>query len=135
MLRCVCRGRPGSKGYYNERQLKCYPSAQGVSYAIHVYACAPLIDGLGQATPSATYPSCSAHRLAATLIVGGFRAALDLDTYPLSNLICPRCAEWVKPGRGKPVLIMYIGFFACFSRHISRTQSFQQIATFFFLPL
>ena len=58
------------------------------------------------------------------MIVCGFRAALDLDTYPLSNLIRPRCAEWAKRGCGKPVLIMHIGFFACFSHHISRTQSF-----------
>ena len=48
------------------------------------------------------------------VIVSGFRAALDLDTYPLSNLIHPRCAERAKPGRGKPVMIMHIGFFACF---------------------
>ena len=41
------------------------------------------------------------------MIVSGFRAALDLDTYPLSNLIRPRCAERAKPGRGKPVLIMH----------------------------
>ena len=46
------------------------------------------------------------------VIVSGFRTALDLDTYPLSNLIRPRCAERAKPGRGKPVLIMHIGFFA-----------------------
>ena len=39
-----------------------------------------------------------------------FRAAPDFDTYPLSNLIRPRCAEWAKPGRGKPVLIMHISF-------------------------
>ena len=32
------------------------------------------------------------------MIVSGFRAALDLDTYPLSNLICPRSAERAKPG-------------------------------------
>ena len=50
-------------------------------------------------------------------------AALDLDIYPLRNLIRPRCAERTKPGRGKPVLIMHIGLF---SLHISRTQSFQQ---------
>ena len=43
----------------------------------------------------------------------GFTAALDLDTYPLRNLIRPRCAERAKPGRGKPVLIMHIGFLAC----------------------
>ena len=53
-----------------------------------------------------TYYSC--------VIVGGFRAALDLDTYPLSNLIRPQCAERAKPDRGKPVLVMHIGFFACF---------------------
>ena len=40
------------------------------------------------------------------MIVSEFRAALDLDTYPLSNLIRPRCAERAKPGRGKPVLII-----------------------------
>ena len=48
-----------------------------------------------------------------------------MDTYPLRNLVRPRCAERAKPGRGKPVFIMHIGFLA-FSRHISRTQSFQQ---------
>ena len=45
------------------------------------------------------------------MIVSGFRVALDFDTYPLSNLIRPRCAERAKPGRGKSVLIMHIGFF------------------------
>ena len=50
------------------------------------------------------------------VIVSGFTAALPLDTYPLRNLIRPRCAERAKPGRGnyKPVLIMHIGFLACF---------------------
>ena len=43
---------------------------------------------------------------ASCLIVIGFRAVLDLDTNPLSNLIRPRCAEEAKPGRGKPVLII-----------------------------
>ena len=47
------------------------------------------------------------------MIVSGFTAALDLDTYPLRNLIRPRCAERAKPGRGKP-LIMHIGFLAYF---------------------
>ena len=37
------------------------------------------------------------------MIVSGFRTALDLDTYPLSNLIRPRCAERPKLCRGKPV--------------------------------
>ena len=53
------------------------------------------------------------------MIVSGFRAALDLDTYLLSNLIRPRYAGRVKPGRRKPVLIMYIGFFACFQPYLS----------------
>ena len=48
-----------------------------------------------------------------------------MDTYPLRNLVRPRCAERAKPGRGKPVLIMHIGFLACFHA-IPRTQSFQQ---------
>ena len=56
----------------------------------------------------------TSHRLAAWSWVGRFTAALDLDTYPLRNLIRPRCAERAKPGRGKPVLIMHIGFLACF---------------------
>ena len=56
----------------------------------------------------------TSHRLASCVIVSGFRAALDWDTYPLSNLIHPLYAERAKPGRGKPVLIMHIGFFACF---------------------
>ena len=51
---------------------------------------------------------------ASCMIVSGFTAALDLDTYPLRNLIRPRCAERAKPGRGKPVLIMHTGFLACF---------------------
>ena len=67
------------------------------------------------------------------VVVSGFRAGLDLDTYPLSDLIRPRCAERAKPGRGKPVLIMHIGFFACFSRHIYRT--FQQNRHIIFLAL
>ena len=60
---------------------------------------------------------------ASCVIVSGFRAALDLGTYPPSKLIRPRCAERATPGRGKPVLIMHIGF-SLVSRHISRTQSF-----------
>ena len=47
------------------------------------------------------------------MIVSRFRAGLDLDTYPLSNLVRPRCAERAKRGRGKPVFIMHIDFFAC----------------------
>ena len=69
---------------------------------------------------------------ASCVIVSRFRAALDLDTYPLSNFIRPQRA---KPSRGKPVLIMHIGFFACFSRHISRTQLFQRYHHIIFLAL
>ena len=46
------------------------------------------------------------------MIMSGFRVVLDLDTYPLSNLIRSRCAERAKPGRSKPVLIMHN--LACF---------------------
>ena len=71
------------------------------------------------------------------MIVSGFRAALVLNTYPLRNLVRPRCAERAKPGRGKPVLITHIGFFACFPaiHCISRTQSFQQNRHIRFLAL
>ena len=66
---------------------------------------------MGQATPSATGLSLMLNSQASYVIVSGFRAALDLDTYPLSNFIRPRYAERAKRGRGKPVLIMHIGFF------------------------
>ena len=60
---------------------------------------------------------------------------MDLDTYPLSNLIHPRCAERAKPGQGKPVLIMHIGFFACFHAISLKCSRFSKIATLLFLPL
>ena len=63
----------------------------------------PLIDGLGHTTWSATprlVATCTSHRLASCVIVSGFRAALDLNTYPLRNLLRPRCVERAKPGRG-----------------------------------
>ena len=65
------------------------------------------------------------------------KAALDLDTYPLSNVIRPRCAERAKPGRGKPVhvLIMHIGFFACFHAISLECNRFGKTATLFFMPL
>ena len=72
---------------------------------------------------------------ASYVIVSAFRAALDLDTYPLSNLIRPRSAERAKPGRGKPVLIMHIGFFACFYAISLERSRFSKIATLIFLPL
>ena len=45
----------------------------------------------------------------------------------LVTLIRPRCAERAKPGRGKPVLIMHIGFFHAISLERSR---FSKIGTF-----
>ena len=69
---------------------------------------------------------------ASYVIVSGFRAALDLDTYPLSNLIRPRCAKRAKRGRGKPVLIMHIGVFACFHAISLERSRFSIIATSFF---
>ena len=72
---------------------------------------------------------------ASCVIVSGFRAALDLDTYHLSNLIRPRCAERAKPGRGKPVLILHIGFFACFHAISLERSRFSKIGTLFFLSL
>ena len=72
---------------------------------------------------------------ASCVIVSGFRAALDLDTYPPSNLIRPRCAERAKRGRGKPVLIMLIGFFACFHAISLERSRFSKIATLYFMPL
>ena len=68
---------------------------------------------------------------ASYVIVSGFRAALDLDTYLLSNLIRPRCAKRAKRGRGKLVLIMHIGFFACFYAISLERSRFSEIATFF----
>ena len=74
-----------------------------------IYACAPLIDGLGHATPFVTSSQASC------VIVSGFRAALDLDTYPLSNIIRPRRDVRAKPGRGKPVLVMQFAFSLVFT--------------------
>ena len=81
--------------------------------------------GSGWATQRGPRPRivATSHRLASCVIVSGFRAALDLNTYPLRNLIRPRCAERAKPGRGKSVLI------------ISRTQSFQRNRHIHFLAL
>ena len=68
------------------------------------------------------------------VIVSRFTAAVDLDTYPLRNLIRPRCAERAKPGRGKPVLIMHIGFLACFHAISLERSRFSKIATYFSCP-
>ena len=66
--------------------------------------------------------------------MSGFRAALDLNTYPPRNLIRSRFAERAKPGRGKPVLIMHIGFLACFHAIYLERSRFSKIATFFPCP-
>ena len=73
----------------------------------------------------------------ASCVIVSVKAALDLDTYPLSNVIRPRCAERAKPGRGKPVhvLIMHIGFFACFHAISLECNRFGKTATLFFMPL
>ena len=63
------------------------------------------------ATWSATYLS-----LDSCVIVNEFKAALDLDRDPLSNLIRPRCAE---RDRGKPVLIMQLAFSLVFTPYLS----------------
>ena len=68
------------------------------------------------------------------MIVSGFTAALDLDTYPLRNLIRQQCAERAKPGRDKPVLIMHIGFLACFHAISLERSLFSEIATLFSYP-
>ena len=99
-----------------------------------LYACARLInDGPGHATLSTTY--LSAHRLANCVVVSWFRAVLDLDTYPLSNLIRPCCAERGKPSRGKPMLIMRLGFFACFHAISLERSCFSKIPTLVFHAL
>ena len=87
---------------------------------------APLIDGLGR--PRIVVRDLgTSHRLGCVIV----RAALYLDTYPHRNLIRPRCAERAKPGRGKPVLIMHIGFLACFHAISLERGRFSEIATFF----
>ena len=47
---------------------------------------------------------------ASYVIVSGFRAALDLDTYPLSNLICPRCIKRAKTRSGKQCSLCTLAF-------------------------
>ena len=76
----------------------------------------------------------TSHRLASCVIVSRFRTALDLDTYLLSN-IRPQCAERAKRSRGKPVLIMQIGFLACFHAISLERSRFSKIASLIFVPL
>ena len=89
---------------------------------------------MGWATQRGPRPRlvATSHMLASCVIVCRFRTALDLDTYPLSN-IRPWCPERAKRGRGKPVHAYWL--FSLFSRHISRTQSFQQNRFFIFRAL
>ena len=84
---------------------------------------------MGWATQRGPRPSYLSQ--ASCMIVSGFRAALDLDTYPVSKLILPRSAERAKPCRGKPVLIMHIDFFACFHAQSLERSPFSKIATSF----
>ena len=88
---------------------------------------------MGWATQRGPRPRlvATSHRLASCVFVSRFRTALDLDTYPLSNFIRPRCAERAKRGRGKPVLIMHIGFLACFHAISLERSRFSKIACFF----
>ena len=90
---------------------------------------------MGQATLSVTGLPLMLSSQASYVIVSGFRAALDLDTHPLSNIIRPWCTERDKPGRGKPELIMNISFFACFHAISPERSGFSKIATFYILPL
>ena len=91
---------------------------------------------MGWATQRGPRPRlvATSHRLASCVIVSRFRTALDLDTYPLSNFIRPRCAERAKRGRGKPVLIMQIGFLACFHAISLERSRFRKIASFILCP-
>ena len=91
---------------------------------------------MGWATQRGPRPRlvATSHRLASCVIVSRFRTALDLDTYPLSN-IRPLCAERAKRGRGKPVLIMHIGFLACFHAISLERSRFSKIAILIFVPL
>ena len=85
---------------------------------------------MGWATQRGPRPRlvATSHRLASCVIVSLFRTALDLDTYPLSN-IRPRCAERAKRSRGKPVLVMHIGFLACFHAISLERSRFSKIAS------
>ena len=92
---------------------------------------------MGWATQRSPRPRlvATSHRLSSCVIVSRFRTALDLDTYPLSNFIRPRCAERAKRDRGKPVLIMHIGFLACFHAISLERSRFSKIVNLIFVPL
>ena len=67
------------------------------------------------------------------MIVSVFTATVDSDIYPLRNLIRPRYAERIKPGRDKPVLNMHIGFIASFYDSLEHSR-FSKIAIFISFP-
>ena len=76
----------------------------------------------------------TSHRLASCMIVSEFRAALDLNTYPLRNFV-----HGVLNGLNlvevyKPVLIMHIGFLACFHAISLEHSRFSKIATLLSYP-
>ena len=52
----------------------------------------------------------------------------------LRNLIRPRCAEWATPGRGKPVLIMHIGFSLVFTPYLSNAVVSAKFQHYFSCP-
>ena len=87
---------------------------------------------MGQATPSANGLPLMLSSQASYVIVSGFRAALDLDAHPLSNFIRPRCAE--RATGWSRVLIVHIGFFACFHAISLERGRFSKITTLFFMP-
>ena len=94
-----------------------------------LYACAPLIDGLGHATRSVTFLS-----QAGCVIVSGYISPEQRWTWIHIPLVTSRrrWAERAKPGRGKPVLIMHIGFFACFHAISLERSGLSKIATLLF---
>ena len=53
------------------------------------------------------------------VIVSGFRAALDLDTDPLSNLIRPRCAEWANAVEISQCSLCILAFSLVFTPYLS----------------
>ena len=134
--RCAERIKPGrGKPVQNPRR-KC--SAVVETNCVVAEYRIPYRSGPGpRATQRGPRPRlvATSHRLASGVIVSGFRAALDLDIYPLRNLIRPRCAGRAKPGRGKPVLIMHIGVFACFHAITLERNRFSKIATLVFVVL
>ena len=91
---------------------------------------------MGWATQRGPRPRlvATSHRLASCVIVSRFRTALDLDTYPLSNFIRPRCAERAKRGRGKPVLIMHIGLKLVFTPYLSNAVVSAKSPVYFSCP-